>query len=154
MSAVSAVLKFSPEQLHDVVCGSVSSEDAVAASEFKFREHFHVIMDDEFASFPDLEKAFWDTVQELSPAHKVMWLKFITGSAHLPGAHEEFIRIELPFMPITEEDYENNLQTLPRVRRSGYAWGGGGRITGQGPRIDVEMLTGLFNSSCRVPIVG
>ena len=110
-------LQYSALQLHDTVCGPSSTEDLIGSIDF--REHFHVILDDEFETFPEFEGSFWDVVHSFTADQRRQWLKFVTGSSNLPAAKAECLRIELPFMPITEQDYRTNLLTVPRVSRHG-----------------------------------
>lgn len=61
-----------------------------------------------------LRDALWEVVHAWSADEKRQFLKFVTGSERLPAPLSESIKIELPFTPLGQDEWERMLGMVPQ----------------------------------------
>ncbi|KAG5189365.1 hypothetical protein JKP88DRAFT_143452, partial [Tribonema minus] len=91
-----APMVLQPVELADMVCGPPGDG---SASDFNFRETFHITEDSDFQDVHELRDAFWEVVDTMMVQEKWGLLLFITGVRRLPPPKTELMAIELQYMP-------------------------------------------------------
>lgn len=94
-----------------MVCG----ED-ILPDDFSIPDIFHVLMDDECqqGGGPVVE-CLWAILDAWQVSKRIAFIKFLTGTNKLPLPGTEFLRLEMPFFPLTSQELKQQLGMLPQV---------------------------------------
>lgn len=103
-----------------LVCPQTLLETALSAPDnverdFVLREHFRVFMDEDFDDKKLFAQAFWEVVDGLDVRAKRGFLRFVTGRDRLPVRNSEVIRVEVPAVPMFNDEMPKVLDALPQA---------------------------------------
>ncbi len=103
-----------------LVCPRTLLETAISAPDdperdFVLRDHFRVFMDEDFDEKKLFAQAFWEVVDGLDVKAKRGFLRFVTGRDRLPVRNSEVIRVEVPAVPMFNDEMPKVLNSLPQA---------------------------------------
>ena len=104
-------LSLTPSQLASGVCGTVASADV----DFKLRDVFRVVLDDELRECAPLSGSLWAVLDGWKPAQKRRLLKFATGSERLPAPGTELLSVQMVFSTVGAAELGWHAGMLPQA---------------------------------------
>jgi len=100
-----------PSQLASGVCGTVASADV----DFRIRDVFRVVLDDELRACAPLADSLWAVLDGWKPAQKRRLLKFATGSERLPAPGTELLSVQMVFSTASAAELGWQAGMLPQA---------------------------------------
>ncbi|KAK3277561.1 hypothetical protein CYMTET_14440 [Cymbomonas tetramitiformis] len=99
-----------PRCLMDMVCGTDQEES------FNIREVFRIALDEELSTTSsELADSLWRVLDFWPIDMKRKFVQFVTGSDRLPLKGTELLRIEVPFVAVSQRDHQRHLGMLPQA---------------------------------------
>eukprot|EP00891_Asterochloris_glomerata_P002113 jgi/Astpho2/2113/Aster-x1040 len=82
----------------------------------RLQEVFRVVLDPELRGQSSLlAECFWEVEDSWSPNVRQQFVRFVTGSTHMPHPGMELLRVELPYTAMGREDHRKMLGRLPQA---------------------------------------
>lgn len=108
-------LDVSLHELQELICGPAPEK-----VDFDLTNVFHIVLDKQLrdssaSGSAPLAESLWRVLGAFPPALKMQFVAFVTASRFLPTPKSEMIRVELPFMALSQEEKRAQMGMLPQA---------------------------------------